>query len=227
MRHTGESWTEVWTSSAGFGFATGAHQAMETRGRDALSNARLLEILRRNLVKEFTKLLNLFFLGLLAGKLDPGFVEHLLCSKDWHLGTEGECNGIGGSRTYFDARLEDEERVEHALLEGRDPHLGEWGANRGEHVAKQVVCEGPGRNNPLLRVCDCGGLDGADPDRQIPLSTRLAQEHDRIIGGHLHADTDNVKGLHASRVAPTVCSRAPVPLAAKWREAGRTAKQAP
>lgn len=103
IRHTGESGTEVWTSSAGFRFATLTSEQGWANGQPAPPEVRLLEILRGNLVKEFTELLNLLLLGLLAGKFDSGLIEHLLSPVDRHLGSQCECDGIGRSRAHLDA----------------------------------------------------------------------------------------------------------------------------
>lgn len=102
IRHTGESSTEVWTSTAGFGFAT-LTQSPQANDRRVTPGAGLLKILRRNLIKEFTELLDLLLLGLLAGKLDSRLIEHLLGPVDRNLGSQCERDGVGGPRAHLDA----------------------------------------------------------------------------------------------------------------------------
>lgn len=47
----------------------------------------LLEILRGNLVEKFAELLDLLLLGLFAGKLNSGLIEHFFGPVDRYLGS--------------------------------------------------------------------------------------------------------------------------------------------
>ncbi|GAA1500993.1 hypothetical protein GCM10009760_63400 [Kitasatospora kazusensis] len=53
------------------------------------------------------------------------------------------------------------------------------------------------RSHPLLGEGDRGRLAGADPDRQVPISPYLPQQHDRLVGRHLHPDTYDVELIHS------------------------------
>ena len=46
---------------------------------------------------------------------------------------------------------------------------------------RRYVGQRPGRDHPLLRVGDRGGLRGTDPDRQVATAVPRPQEHDRLV----------------------------------------------
>ena len=71
-----------------------------------------------------------------------------------------------------------------------------------EQVLDQVVGQRPRRHDALLGEGDRGGLDGADPDRQVAVPRHLAQQHDGLVGGHLHPDTDHVDFAHTAHPTP-------------------------
>ena len=71
-----------------------------------------------------------------------------------------------------------------------------------EHVLEQVVRQRARRHDALLGEGDRGRLDGADPDRQVALTRRLAQQHDRLVGGHLDPDSDDIDLAHAVQPTP-------------------------
>ena len=66
-----------------------------------------------------------------------------------------------------------------------------------EHVLHQVVGQRPRRDDALLGEGDRGGLDRADPDRQVALPRHLAQQHDRLVRGHLDPDSHDIDFAHA------------------------------
>ena len=53
-------------------------------------------------------------------------------------------------------------------------------------VSGRAVCDA------LLLEGDRGGLDGADPDRQVADAVLLAQQHDRLVGRQLDPHPDDV-----------------------------------
>ena len=93
--------------------------------------------------------------------------------------------------------VEDQLGEEDAVLHVGDPHLVEPLAGGLEHVLHQVVGQRPRRDDALLGEGDRGGLDRPDPDRQVALPRHLAQQHDRLVGGHLDPDSDDVDFAHA------------------------------
>ena len=58
------------------------------------------------------------------------------------------------------------------------------------------------RFDTLLGVGDGGGLDCADPDRQVALTLAFAKQHDRLVGRHLDPDAHHVNWLHARSLPP-------------------------
>ena len=74
---------------------------------------------------------------------------------------------------------------------------------RGEDVPQQIVGERPGRLDALLLVGDRGGLDRADPDRQVAVALDLASS---TIGWLLGSSTRTPTTL-SSRTAASIAGR--------------------
>ena len=96
------------------------------------------------------------------------------------------------------AVVEHERGEEDSLVEGCDPHLDKPVLETLEDIAEQVVRQGTCGYDALLCEGDRGGLGGPDPDGQETLALGLAQEHDRLIGGHLDPDPHDVHLAHAT-----------------------------
>ena len=60
----------------------------------------------------------------------------------------------------------------------------------------------PGGLHALLLEGDGGGLDGADPDRQITHAVLLAEQDDWLIGGEFHSDPDDSHRMHVDDLPP-------------------------
>src|SRR5690606_28623663 len=103
-------------------------------------------------------------------------------------------------RADLDAPGEVQFGVEDAVAEPGDPDLLQLVAERLQDVAEQVVGHRPGRHHTLLGERDRGGLDGADPDREVTLPRGLAQQNYRLVGGHFNTDTDDVELVHVATV---------------------------
>ena len=86
---------------------------------------------------------------------------------------------------------------EDAVADLGDLDLGQLVAGRGQQVLHQVVGQRARRDDALLGEGDRGRLDGADPDRQVALPRRLAQQHERLVRRHLHPDSDDIDLAHA------------------------------
>jgi hypothetical protein len=67
---------------------------------------------------------------------------------------------------------------------------------RVDHIPEQVVGQRAGRGDALLLERDRGGLNGADPDRQVPGSIYFLEQHDRLAGGEFDADAQDFQCLH-------------------------------
>ena len=65
------------------------------------------------------------------------------------------------------------------------------------HVLEQVVGQRPGGLDALLLERDRGGLDRADPDRQIAVAVGLAQQEDRLVRGQFDPDAHDAHLAHA------------------------------
>ena len=61
---------------------------------------------------------------------------------------------------------------------------------------------GPRRLDALLGVGDGGCLHRPDPDRQVALPLPFTQEDDRLVGGHLDPDADDVNRFHTFTLPP-------------------------
>jgi hypothetical protein len=61
------------------------------------------------------------------------------------------------------------------------------------------VGERTGELHVLLLVGDGGGLDGADPDRQVPVAFGLFEQDHGLVAREFHADPDY--GHHPHRFA--------------------------
>src|SRR5207342_1961495 len=83
-----------------------------------------------------------------------------------------------------------------------DVYLAELVARRLEHVLEQVVGQRTRRYDALLGEGDGGRLDGPDPDRQVPLTLHLAQQHDRVVRRHLDPYTQDVDLAHGVHTTP-------------------------
>ena len=166
------------------------------------------EVFGRDLVEELAELLDLVLL--LVGDLDPDLVEQVLRAEDRRPGADGERDGVRRPGA------DDPVLAEHELGDvDAVPHLGdvhglELGAEGADDLAEQVVRHRAGRPDTLLLERDRRGLDGTDPDRQVPLALRLLEQQDRLVPGQLHPDTDDSKLLHGG--APQ--------LLARWEGAG-------
>ena len=95
-------------------------------------------------------------------------------------------------------------------------------APRGRPCSRSWV-SGRGRHDALLGERDRGGLDRADPDRQVAVAVHLAQQHDRLVGGHLDPDTHDVELAHTVTLprARGSARRASPPGRARVRTPGR------
>ena len=76
-----------------------------------------------------------------------------------------------------------------------------------DDVLDQVVGQRARRHDTLLGVGDGGRLRRPDPDRQVALAVPLAQQDDRLVGGHLDADAQDIDLSHSSTVPPAVVER--------------------
>ena len=57
-------------------------------------------------------------------------------------------------------------------------------------------------NDALLGIGDGCCLGGADPDGQIALPVAFAQQDDGLVGGHLHANAQDVDLDHPAHATP-------------------------
>src|SRR3954452_1915066 len=180
-----------------------AEPSSPTRGlRDAcLASVTFgVEVVRRDLVEELPELLDLVLL--LVGDRDARLLEDLLSTEDRRPGPKGERDGIRRTGADLHVAGEYQDGEVDAVLECGDPDLRELVADRLEQVAHQVVGQWPRWDQPVLRVGNRRGLTGTDPDRQIPVTLDLPQQHDRVVGGHFHADTNDVELLHDASLRP-------------------------
>ena len=81
-----------------------------------------------------------------------------------------------GPRADFATVVEDEFGVEDVVAHLGDPDGAQLRAERGEHVAHQVVGQRARGDDALLCERDRGRLNGTDPDREVTLALDLAKQ---------------------------------------------------
>jgi hypothetical protein len=161
------------------------------------------EVLRRDLVEELAELLDLVLL--LVGDLDPHLVEQVVGAVDRGTGPDGERHRIRRAGADHALIAEDQLGDVDAVAHLGDVDGLEGGAQSADDVLEQVVGHRPRRADALLLERDRGGLDRADPDRQVPLALALLEQQDRLVAGQLDANPDDSKFQHG--VAPSSPAR--------------------
>ena len=101
-----------------------------------------------------------------------------------------------GRADILDVAVEDQIRVEGALLEVDDAYLLERMTKRGNEISDQVVRQRPRRLVALLLERDGRGLRLADPDRQVAVTVGFPQQQHRLVLGLLHANADHTNLTH-------------------------------
>ena len=73
-------------------------------------------------------------------------------------------------------------RVEGLVHELADDDPLDLDVGLAQHVAHQIVGHRAGGLDALERERYGGGLDGSDPDGQVPIAGRLLEEDYRLVG---------------------------------------------
>ena len=138
-----------------------------------------------------------------SGIGDAGLVEHGLGAEDRRPGAQRQRDRVG--RAGADTSTPSSKTSigeEDAVVELGDADLGELVARGAPTTSRsRSWVSGRGGHDALLGEGDRGGLDGADPDRQVALTVDLAQQHDRLVRGHLDPDTRRRPSAHGATLA--------------------------
>src|SRR5258705_781154 len=138
---------------------------------------RRLEVVGRHAVEEFLELLDLVltdrarrFLVVLVGNQQASLGEHRFLDINRHADAQRDGHRVRRPRRHLDVAVEDQIRVEGALLEVDDAYLLERMTKCGNEISDQVVRQWPRGLVALLFERDGRGLRLADPDRQVAVT---------------------------------------------------------